>query len=215
MRFLLDRSLSSARRMEFDKLEFGGQWPLTMRAQCSVFRYCPDPLGTVTAVQLDKLEFGEVRMKIEKCTKDAFVVIGKEGSTLDGQGFIQKLWTDANSHFSEVQPLAKKDENGNLVGIWGAMSDCSHSYKPWEENFSKGLYLAGVECVDDAEAPEGWTKWKIPGYEYLYAEVESESTFSIVLDYMNTNNIVLAGAVHDFTCPLDGKNYMFFPIRTI
>ena len=166
-------------------------------------------------IQLDKLEFGEVRMKIEKCTKDAFVVIGKEGSTLDGQGFIQKLWTDASSHFSEVQPLAKKDEKGNLVGIWGAMSDCSHSYKPWEENFSKGLYLAGVECVDDAEAPEGWTKWKIPGYEYLYAEVESESTFSIVLDYMNTNNIVLAGAVHDFTCPLDGKNYMFFPIRTI
>ena len=165
--------------------------------------------------QLEKLEFDEVRMKIEKCTKDAFVVIGKEGSTLDGQGFIQKLWTDANSHFSEVQPLAKKDENGNLVGIWGAMSDCSHSYKPWEENFSKGLYLAGVECVDDAEAPEGWTKWKIPGYEYLYAEVESESTFLIVLDYMNTNNIVLAGAVHDFTCPLDGKNYMFFPIRTI
>ena len=164
---------------------------------------------------LDQLEFGEVHMKIEKCTKDAFVVIGKEGSTLDGQGFIQKLWTDANSHFSEVQPFAKKDENGNLVGIWGAMSDCSHSYKPWEENFSKGLYLAGVECVDDAEAPEGWTKWKIPGYEYLYAEVESESTFSIVLDYMNTNNIVLAGAVHDFTCPLDGKNYMFFPIRTI
>ena len=154
-------------------------------------------------------------MKIEKCTKDAFVVIGKEGSTLDGQGFIQKLWTDANSHFSEVQPLAKKDENGNLVGSWGAMSDCSHSYKPWEENFSKGLYLAGIECTDDAHAPEGWTKWTIPAYEYLCAEVESESTFSDVLDYMNTNSIALVGAVHDFTCPSDGKNYMFFPIRTI
>ena len=154
-------------------------------------------------------------MKIEKLLKETFVVIGKEGSSMDGQDFIQKLWSDANSHFNEVQPLAKKDENGNLVGIWGAMSDCSHSYKPWEENFSKGLYLAGVECVDDAEAPEGWTKWKIPGYEYLYAEVESKSTFSIVLDYMNTNNIVLTGAVHDFTCPLDGKNYMFFPIRTL
>lgn len=57
-------------------------------------------------------------MKIEKRTKDTFVVIGKEGSTLDGQGFIQKLWSDANSNFSEVQPFAKKDENGNLVGIW-------------------------------------------------------------------------------------------------
>ena len=30
---------------------------------------------------------------------------------MDGQGFIQKLWEDANSHFIEVQPLAKKDEN--------------------------------------------------------------------------------------------------------
>ena len=76
-------------------------------------------------------------MKIKKCTKNAFVVIGKEGSTLDGQGFIQKLWSDANSHFSEVQPLAKKDDNGNLVGIWGAMSDYSHLYKPWEDNFSR------------------------------------------------------------------------------
>ena len=41
-----------------DKLEFGGQWPLTMRARCYAFRYCPDPLGIVTAEQLDKLEFG-------------------------------------------------------------------------------------------------------------------------------------------------------------
>ena len=39
-----------------DKLEFGGQWPLTMRARCGAFRYCPDPLGIVTATQLDKLE---------------------------------------------------------------------------------------------------------------------------------------------------------------
>ena len=39
-------------------------------------------------------------MKIEKCIKETFVVIGKEGSTKDGQGFIQKLWSDANSHLS-------------------------------------------------------------------------------------------------------------------
>ena len=53
-------------------------------------------------------------MKIERCEKESFVVIGKEGSTLDGAGFIQRLWDDANSHFEEVQHLAKKDENGNL-----------------------------------------------------------------------------------------------------
>ena len=154
-------------------------------------------------------------MKIEKCIKNTFVVIGKEGSTLDGQGFIQKLWSDANSHFKEVQSLAKIDEKGNLVGIWGAMSDFSHSYKPWEDNFSKGLYLAGVECVDDAEAPEGWTKWTIPSFEYIYVEIENENTFAEVLSYMDENNIPLVGAVHDFTCPVSGKNYMFFPIRNI
>jgi len=154
-------------------------------------------------------------MKIEKRIKTSFSVIGKEGSTLEGYGFIQKLWTDANSHFEEVQPLAQKDENGNLAGIWGAMSDCTRSFKPWEDNFSKGLYLAGIGCIDDAQAPEGWTKWTIPGYEYLCAEVESESTFSEVLDYMNANNLTLAGAVHDFTCPANGKNYMFFPIKMV
>lgn len=37
-----------------------------------------------------------------KVIKKSFVVIGKEGSTLDGEGFIQKLWDDANSHFGEV-----------------------------------------------------------------------------------------------------------------
>ena len=154
-------------------------------------------------------------MKIEKCIKETFSVIGKEGSTMDGQGFIQKLWADANAHFSEVQHLAKKDENGNLAGIWGVMSDVSRSYKPWEDNYSKGLYLAGVECDENAEAPVGWIKWTIPGYEYLRAEVEGENTFSDVLEYMNTNGIPLVGAVHDFTCPLNGKNYMFFPIRKI
>lgn len=67
-------------------------------------------------------------MKIEKGEKEAFSVIGKEGSTLDGEGFISKLWADANSHFEEVEPLAKKDENGSICGIWGAMTDFSRSF---------------------------------------------------------------------------------------
>ena len=154
-------------------------------------------------------------MKIEKYVKASFAVIGKEGSTQEGPGFVQKLWAEANGHFGEVQPLAKTDGNGHLVGIWGAMSDLSRSFRPWEEGFSKGLYLAGVECADDAEAPEGWTRWIIPGCEYLRAECESENTFSEVLDYMRRNQIPLAGAVHDFTCPVSGRNYMLFPIRKI
>lgn len=153
-------------------------------------------------------------MRVEKCEKSAFVVIGKEGSTLDGDGFIQKLWDDANSHFGEVQHMAKKDEAGNIVGIWGAMSDLSRSFMPWE-GFQKGLYLAGVECRDDAEAPEGWVKWTVPGYEYIYVKCDYEETFSDTIKYLEDHHISLAGAVHDVICPQTGDNYMFFPIRRL
>lgn len=108
--------------------------------------------------------------------------------------------------------MAKKDEKGSICGIWGAMSDLSRSFNPWED-FSRGLYLAGVECENDARAPEGWTKWTIPSYEYIYVEHEDENTFSDVIQYLKDNNMSLVGAVHDFTCPQTGKNYMFFPIR--
>lgn len=153
-------------------------------------------------------------MKIETCKKESFVVIGKEGSTSEGAGFIQRLWDDANSHFEEIQHLVKKDADGNIGGIWGAMSDCSRAFHPWE-NFSKGLYLAGAECEDGAEAPAGWTKWTIPGYEYIYVENENENTFSEVIQYLKENEISLAGAVHDFTCPQTGTGYLFFPIAKL
>ena len=153
-------------------------------------------------------------MKIETYRKEAFTVIGKEGSTAEGEGFIPRLWNEANAHFAEVAALAKKDESGALVGVWGAMSDLSRSFRPWED-FEKGLYLAGVECVDGAEAPEGWTKWVVPGYEYLRAEREDEESFAQVLRYMRENGIPLAGAVHDFTDPQTGKDYMLFPIRRL
>ena len=149
-----------------------------------------------------------------KVIKKAFVVIGKVGSTLDGEGFIQKLWDNANSHFNEVAHLAKKDANGNLVGIWGAMSDMSHSFKPWEDGFRKGLYLTGVECVDHAEAPDGWTKWIIPGYQYIVVE-NHNGVFEDTIGQMKEEGIPLVGAVHDYTDPATGKNYMYFPIREI
>lgn len=154
-------------------------------------------------------------MEIQKCIKASFTVIGKEGSTNDGDGFIQRLWEDANSHFNEVSELAKKDDTGSLAGIWGAMSDLSHSFKPWEDNFSKGLYLAGVEVVDDAIAPQGWVKWTIPSYEYIYVKNESESSFMEGVKYLKDNNIALAGAVLDFICPETNQGYQYFPIRRL
>ena len=95
------------------------------------------------------------------------------------------------------------------------MSDHSRAFRPWEDDFSKGLYLAGVECDPAAEAPKGWTKWVIPGFEYLYVECVSPTVFADMLRYLRDNNMTLAGAVHDFTCPKTGKNYMYFPIRKL
>lgn len=154
-------------------------------------------------------------MNIDKCIKTSFIVIGKEGSTEDGSGFVQRLWADANSHFVEVAQFVKKDKDGNLVGIWGAMTDFSRSFLPWADGFSKGLYLAGVECTDNAQPPEGWTKWMVPGFEYLQVECDSPAVFSDMIAYMKENDIPLVGAVHDFTCPKTGKNYMLFPIRKL
>ena len=153
-------------------------------------------------------------MNVEKISKNSFTVIGKEGSTLDGEGFIQRLWQDANGHFEQVAGLAKRDEQGNLVGVWGAMSDLTRSFRPWDD-FSKGLYLAGAECRDDAAAPEGWVKWVIPAYESLVVEHENNQTFAEMIKYMRGNNLSLAGAVNDFTDPKTGKNYMYFPIRKL
>lgn len=154
-------------------------------------------------------------MEIEKRRKEAFAVIGKEGSTEDGGGFVQRLWADANGHFEEVAHLAKRDENGGLVGIWGAMSDFSGAFEPWEENFTRGLYLAGVECTDNAEPPEGWAKWVVPGFEYLAVECDRDTVFQEMIAYLDGQGIPLAGAVQDFTCPRTGKNYMCFPIRKL
>ena len=151
-------------------------------------------------------------MKIEEISKESFTVIGKEGSTRDGDGFIQRLWQDANAHFNEIAALARKDEDGKLAGIWGAMTDFSRSFMPWDD-FNSGLYLAGAECRDDAEAPEDWAKWVIPAYDYLKVEREGDNTFSEMWQYMKENGIPLAGAVHDYSCPRTGKDYMFFPIR--
>ena len=154
-------------------------------------------------------------MKFRRCLKNSFAVIGKQGSTDDGVGFIQRLWQEATEHFQEVARLVQRDENGNSCGYWGAMSDPAREFKPWENGFTTGLYLAGVECAASAEPPTGWVKWVIPGYEYVCVENEAATTFTETLDYLKENGLQLVGAVHDFNCPQTGKGYMFFPIRKL
>ena len=152
---------------------------------------------------------------MERIPKPAFAVIGIEGSTEDGPGFIATLWNEANGHFGEVAHLAKTNPDGTLAGIWGAMTDMSRSFRPWEDGFSRGLYLAGVEVHDDAQPPRGWTRWDVPGYEYIRLERDNQFCFARGLALLRDEGLSLAGAVHDFTDPATGTGYMLFPIRRL
>lgn len=154
-------------------------------------------------------------MEIQKQVKPSFSVIGRQGSTQEGDGFIGKLWQEANENFSQVAPLAKKDSSGVFSGFWGAMSDLSGNFQPWEDNFSKGLYLAGVEAEEDAQAPEGWTKWTLPASEYLVVKNQGNDTFIKMIAYLQEQNLSLAGAVYDFNDPQTGQGYQYFPIRRL
>ena len=152
---------------------------------------------------------------MERIIKPAFAVIGIEGSTEDGPGFISGLWNEANSRFGEVAHLAKTNPDGTLCGIWGAMTDMSRSFQPWEDDFSRGLYLAGVEVRDDAQPPEGWTRWDVPGFEYIRVANDAPDIFPRTLEALAREGLPLVGAVHDFTDPATGTGYMLFPIRRL
>lgn len=152
---------------------------------------------------------------MERIIKPAFAVIGMEGSTEDGPGFIQALWEKANSRFGEVAHLAKTNPDGSLCGVWGAMSDMSRSFLPWEDGFTRGLYLASVEVKDDARPPEGWVRWEIPGFEYVRVENDAPDVFPRTLAALEAEGLPLVGAVHDFTDPAAGKGYMCFPVRKL
>lgn len=154
-------------------------------------------------------------METTRITLPKITLIGKCGSSKDGKDFVRDLWTELNKNFSEISYLAKWDESGALKGLWGAMSDESLSFKPWEGGYENGLYLAGVEAVDDAVAPSSWTKWVIPSFEYIKAKVESTETFKELIGYLIANKINLVGSVQNFTNPKTNENFLMFPIRKV
>ena len=55
------------------------------------------------------------------------------------------------------------------------MSDETMSFLPWTDDFSRGLYLAGVEVYEDTPVPDGWVKWVMPARKYLVTEVTPDS----------------------------------------
>lgn len=156
-------------------------------------------------------------MKYEIRSLSETALIGREGLCTKECNCVQELWKQTNEHFTEIAHLAKKTEKGTYSGFWGAMSDEGMSFQPWTDGFSRGLYLAGCEVNENAEAPEGWKKWILPARTYLITEVDMEhysAIFRTVLNqFLAEEHLKLAGAVCDYTDPLSGRNYLYFPVE--
>ncbi len=155
-------------------------------------------------------------MEPEKITICPRTLIGIEGDTREGDGFIARLWQEANSRFGEIAHLVKTTPDGHPTGIWGAMTDRARRFQPWDENFTDGLYLAGCELAEgeNPTIPDGWTCWSLPGFVCLaFAVAPGEDTFATGLTWLRTNHIPLAGAVQEWTVPGEGKSWLLFPME--
>lgn len=157
-------------------------------------------------------------MEIVTCELPAVAVIGMEGRAKPGHNPAPALWERANARFGEVEALALRDENGATVGVWGAMSDLSRSFLPWEDGFSRGLYLAGVQVPANMEPPEGWTKWTLPASACLRVKAEGDyaAAFRAGLDELKRRGLALAGAAQECQRPAEGGQlYLFFPFKRL
>lgn len=159
-------------------------------------------------------------MDIKIITKGSFDVIGKVGQGKSDRGYewVPPLWGAANNDFEEIKTLAKLDQEGNMYGMWGAMSDINNDFKPWGE---EGKYLAGCEVVDDAHPPKNWTKWTIPAYKYITVTIKQDKYGEVFNKILNTyfpqNDYNLVGAVHEYY-KLDTASEevtLYFPIEQL
>ena len=155
-------------------------------------------------------------MKYEIVDLPRIAIIGQEGLCTKEKNVVKNLWAQANLRFSEIADIGMKNADGSYVGFWGAMSDETMSFMPLTNNYSRGLYLAGIEVYEDTAVPAWWVKWVMPARKYLVAEVQPdhyEETFRNVINHLIPElGMKLAGAVCDFTEPATGQNKLFFPV---
>jgi hypothetical protein len=141
----------------------------------------------------------------------AFAVIGKEGATTLGPGFVERLWNDAERDLPAIAAAVRY--NGAMPVYWGLMSDFSHSLAPWANDFKDGLYLAGFELLDPKLIPpEGWVKWEVPERRYLVFPIgdDYEGSFRDGLKALQENGYALSGAVFDHA--ERGVSVLLFPV---
>lgn len=149
---------------------------------------------------------------------EQFAVIGKLGSTKSNNvNFIKELINEANSKFEEIKFFAKDD----VLGEWGLMSSFNNFLAPWDNNFSEGMYLFGVEAKENIaykNVPKGWTIWLVPKNKYARIKIEDFNKYkelfnSMVYFTIPYNGYELSGAAFDYHENKTNSDYIYFPIK--
>lgn len=151
----------------------------------------------------------------------AFAVIGKcgQGGFDDIPRWLLPLWEAANRDFAQIERLVKRNERGQPVALWGAMSDRALRFAPWDAD--GGLYLAGCEALEDAQPPEGWTRWDIPAQTYAVAACTQADNSRVWADMkervLPRHGYRLAGASHERYQPGAGAGELrlYFPVQPL
>ncbi len=159
-----------------------------------------------------RVYYNEIVDKFTLKKLPSFSVVGIEGSSHDGPDFVAQLWDKAEKKIADVLPSLKIR---NIFPIyWGLMSDNSRSFKPWENDFSEGIYLAGFELADDRLIPpEGWSKWDVPAQTYFVLPLDGDykETLHQGLKTIQANGYVLSAAIFDHG--EEGKMFLYFPVE--
>ncbi len=154
-------------------------------------------------------------MNIQTCTLEPFAVIGlvRENNGLYDTN--TALWQELNRRGQALQELAKRDEDGDIMGAWGLLNNQTHNFRLTTKPGTKIFYMAGLEVEDEAAAPAGFTKWIAPGGEYLYAPVEENklATLGQLLQYAQDHELEPNGYPFDFMPPEGEMPYIFLSVK--
>lgn len=157
-------------------------------------------------------------IEVQECTFEPFCVIGLVAEADKTNG----LWTKMNKLGEELMPLARRDDDGDIMGAWGLTTEDTLSFRLPKKDDPHLLYMAGLEVEDTAHPPKGFTKWIVPGSDYIYALVEKSKreTLNALLQYAEAKDIEIIGYPQEFMPPMangtpsaQGTMYLFLPVK--
>ncbi len=158
-------------------------------------------------------------IEVKECTFEPFCVIGLVGEAGKGSG---ALWTKMNKSGKQLMPLARRDDDGDIMGAWGLTTEDTLSFRLPKKDDPHLLYMAGLEVEDTAHPPVGFTKWIVPGSDYIYGLVQNskKETLDALLQYAEAKDLEIIGYPQEFMPPqtvgasgTQNTMYLFVPVK--